>query len=380
MNWGYIVLAYLSLFALGIGDNVRGPLFPEILKEFAVTDAQGAQFFALSSFLGFLGSYGVRFFLLKLHRVHTLQVALLLMTVGLIGMGSVAQFSWLLFFSAIFGLSLGIIGVVQNVLVTVGSLPHRRQRLLSGLHATYGISSFLAPLLVATITSWAGSWRYVFWSVAVVPFFLMFGAFFKKNENEKSSVSIEKFSIKETGLEHAAQIYLGFSLGLYVLAEILISSRLALFIRRELGLGLQDSSYYLTGFFVGLLLGRGLFALVHFNFSLRRMLSVSLVLSVFCIIGGLVLHPFFLILSGATMAPFYPLAVSYIHQHFESRIDSAVSSAMAIQSLLTVLMHIGVGYLTDIFGIAKAMWVGPLALVLSFLVLNSFERIFRKKV
>ncbi|MBK9321713.1 MAG: MFS transporter [Bdellovibrionaceae bacterium] len=380
MNWGYIVLAYLSLFALGISDNVRGPLFPEILKEFAVTDARGAQFFALSSFLGFLGSYGVRFLLLKLRRVSTLQIALLLMTIGLIGMGSAIQFSSLLFFSAIFGLSLGIIGVVQNILVTVGSSPHRRQRLLSGLHSIYGISSFLAPLLVAAINSWVGSWRFVFWSVAAVPFLLMFGAFFEKDERALPLVNVEKLFGKEPNLEHAAQTYLGFSLGLYVLAEILISSRLALFIRRELGLGLQDSSYYLTGFFVCLLLGRGLFALIHFNFSLRRMLSVSLVLSAFCIILGLVYHPFFLVLSGATMAPFYPLAISYIHHHFESHIDSAVSSAMAIQSLLTVLMHVGVGYLTDVFGISKAMWVGPVALVLSFLVLNSFERVFRKKV
>jgi len=380
VNWGYIVLAYLSLFALGISDNVRGPLFPEILKEFSVTDTRGAQFFALSSFFGFIGSYGIRFLLLRLHRVHTLQVALLLMTLGLVGMGIATQFSWLLFFAAIFGLSLGIIGVVQNVLVTVGSIPRRRQRLLSGLHATYGVSSFLAPLVVAMVTSLTGSWRSVFLSVAVVPFVLMLGAFFKKEERILSPVGIDSAGEKETKKAHIAQIYLGFSLGLYAIAEILLSSRLALFIRREMGLGLQESSYYLTAFFVCLLFGRGLFTLVHFNFSLRRMLSVSLALSAVCIALGLLVHPYFLVLSGATMAPFYPLAVVYIHQHFSSRLDSAVSSAMSIQSLLTVLMHAGVGYLTDGYGIAKAMWMGPIALILSFLVLNSFERIFRKRV
>ena len=188
MIWGYIVLAYLSLFALGMSDNIRGPLFPEILKNFAVSDTQGSIYYAISSFCGFLGSFLVRLLLRKWSRVRTLQFAIFLMSVGLIGMGSARDFAWLLVFSGVFGASLGIIGVVQNTLVSVGSSPAKRQQMLSGLHANYGIASFLAPLVVASVSAWLGSWRFVFWVVALVPIALLVGSFFwKEKKTEKKT-------------------------------------------------------------------------------------------------------------------------------------------------------------------------------------------------
>lgn len=381
MIWGYIVIAYLSLFALGISDNIRGPLFPEILRSFAVSDTQGAVYYAVSSFFGFLGSFLVRFLLLKWSRVHNMQLALFLMTLGLIGMGSVTGFSWLLVFSAVFGTSLGIIGVVQNLLVSEGSLPQKRQQMLSGLHANYGIASFLAPLVVAGVSAWLGSWRYVFHVVALVPLGLLVGSFFWKDRKLASTLETKKKlepSSPQIRRDHLGQVFLAVALGFYVLAEILVSSRLPLFMRRELGVSLEESSYYLTAFFVCLLAGRLLFALYHFRWPLRRMLSCFLFLSAASIALGLLGRPFFLALSGLFMAPFYPLAMVYVSNHYEKNLGSAVSYCMAIQSFFTVAMHGLVGYLTDRHGISTAMWVGPLGLGVSFFLLNSFERIFKK--
>jgi len=380
--WGYIILGYLSLFALGLGDNSRGPLFPELLKNFSVTDAQGAWYYAVSSFLGFIGSYLVPHLLKKMNRIHVLQLSLILMVTGLVGMGFATGFAALLFWAGIFGFSLGVVGVIQNVLVTVGSTPRRRQRMLSGLHAVYGMSSLLAPLIVAGVMSLTESWRTVFWTVAVVPALLLFASFVQKepkiSADEKHEKSVNHTKI--TRKENFAQIYLGMGLGLYVMAEIMVSSRLALYVRREFSLSLPQSSYYVTGFFVCLLAGRLLFALVHFKWSLRLMLSLSLLLSFMAIVCGLKFHPLFFALSGFTMGPFYPLAVAYIYQHFKMRIDAAIAACMAIQSFLTVLMHTSVGYLTDLYGIDKALWLGPIVLVLALLILNSFESLFRKNL
>jgi FHS family glucose/mannose:H+ symporter-like MFS transporter len=377
VNWGYIIIAYLSLFALGISDNIRGPLFPDILKSFAVTDTHGAYFFALSSLLGFFGSYGVRFLLPKLNRVPTLQLALLLMGAGLIGMGLSQNFYWLLISTAIFGFSIGVVGVVQNVLVTVGALPSQRQRMLSGLHAFYGLSSLLAPLTVAGISALGGSWHHIFLVVSVIPLALMVGAFKNKKEEPLSKL---KFHADVTPHGAWAQIYLGFALGSYVMTETMISTRLSLFVRRELHADLSVSSYYLTGFFVCMLIGRLIFAARSFHWTLRRMLSGSLLLSAVFIALGLTFNPVFLVLSGLSMAPFYPLAVAYVYHHFADRIDSAISSCMAIQALLTVIMHAVVGYLTEIYGISVALWAGPVILIFAFLILNSFETVFRKRV
>lgn len=381
MIWGYIVLAYLSLFALGISDNIRGPLFPEILKAFQVSDTTGAVYYAISSFCGFLGSLLVRALLLRWSRVRTLQFSLVLMALGLIGMGSVSDFAWLLFFAAIFGASLGIVGVVQNVLVSVGSKPERRQQMLAGLHSNYGLASVLAPLVVAAVSSWLGSWRYVFYVVSAVPVSLLIGSLFwqeKGTEEKKSSVSALTPPAPQSRKDHFGQIFLAVTLAFYVLAEIMVSSRLALFVRRELGMDLQQSSFYLTGFFFFLLAGRLLFTFVHFKFPLRGMLGFFLLTSMLSCAIGLQGFPFFLALSGFFMAPFYPLAVLYTAGYYEKNMDSAVSYSMAIQSFFTVCMHGIVGYLTDRYGISMALWVGPMALAASFAMLMSFEKLFRK--
>ncbi|MBC7370350.1 MAG: MFS transporter [Bdellovibrionaceae bacterium] len=382
MNWGYIVLAYLSLFVLGLADNSRGPLFPEILKTFSVSDSEGAVFFAVGSFLGFIGSYSVRYFLPKINRVPTLQVSLVAMAVGLIGMAYAQEFYQLLIFSAVFGFSLGIVGVVQNILATVGSTPQRRQRMLSGLHSVYGMSSLMAPLVVAGIAAFGGDWRTVFLVVSAVPLALTFAAFWNRREEPLSKLKLdatESSASKGRGGDWA-QMYLGLALGMYVLAEMMVSTRLSLYVRREYQMDLAESSYYLTGFFVCMLAGRLLFALVPFRWPLRWMLSASLIASALCITLGIQVSPLFFALTGFCMGPFYPLAVAYVYQHFADRIDAAISSCMAIQAFLTVLMHAGVGYLTDVYGISKALWVGPAALLLAFLILNSFERVFKKRV
>lgn len=383
MIWGYIVLAYLSLFALGMADNVRGPLFPEILKSFSISDTQGAIYYATSSFCGFFGSLLVRALLQRWSRVRTLQFSVVLMTVGLVGMGLVSDFRWMLVFSGIFGASLGVVGVVQNVLVSEGSLPQKRQQMLSGLHATYGIASLLAPLAVAAISSWLGSWRYVFLIVSVVPGALLLGSAFWRDPQgqKKGEAKVPRVSSPvQSSRDHFGQIYLAVTFAFYVLAEIMVSTRLSLYTRRELHLDLQESSFYLTGFFGCVLAGRLLFTFFHFKWPLRHMLSVFLVSSAACISLGLTGHPLFLALSGFFMAPFYPLAMAYISGHYEKNMDSAISYCMAIQSFLTVAMHGVVGYLTDQHGISAALWVGPLALLVSFVLLNGFDKLFKKNL
>ena len=47
--WPLILISFASLFVFGISDNIRGPLFPEILKEFNISDSMGSLMFALSS-------------------------------------------------------------------------------------------------------------------------------------------------------------------------------------------------------------------------------------------------------------------------------------------------------------------------------------------
>ncbi len=156
----------------------------------------------------------------------------------------------------------------------------------------------------------------------------------------------------------------------YVVAEILVSTRLPLYMSTYHNYSLAESSNALMWFFIFLFVGRLLFSLIRFNFDLKILLNAFLGLSLMSLILGLNVNPKFLILTGLFMAPFYPLSVMYISQNTSELSRTYLSFAMSFQSLAVVAMHLGVGYLTDQFGLFYAFGVGIFALVLSLVCLN----------
>jgi fucose permease len=165
-------------------------------------------------------------------------------------------------------------------------------------------------------------------------------------------------------------------LGFCVAAEILISSRLALYMRRTWNFEMEKASLYVTYFFVCMLLGRLVFALVKFPLSIRHQLSLSLIGSSFFVILGIHFHPIFLTFVGWTVAPFYPLCIAWISTKFPEDLDTALSYIMTIDSIMLVLMHLLVGAVTDYWNIATALYLGPVFLIISFVLVNLFESIF----
>jgi MFS family permease len=93
------------------------------------------------------------------------------------------------------------------------------------------------------------------------------------------------------------------------------------------------------------------------------------------LLAGLFAHPFFLSLTGLSMAPFYPLAIVYISEITGAHQRKYLTSAIVMQSLLVIAMHIGVGYLTDWYGLFAAFGVGVLFLLLGIFCLNKHPEV-----
>jgi predicted MFS family arabinose efflux permease len=378
MIWPFILLAYFSLFVFGLCDNIRGPLFPEILREFAVNDSVGSLMFALGSGASFAASHCARYFLRRFERRSVLQASSLLLSLALVGMAWAPSFQAFLFFSLCFGFSMGIVGLIPNILVPLGSAPGRKQQLLSGLHAMYGVASLLAPLLAASLGALTGSWRYTFALSALVPLSLLAYSFHPSHGSlhRKQPLPVDHAQSRQRNFR--PQLFLALMVSLSVAAEIMVSSRLALFMRRVWGFDLEGSSLYVTYFFVFLLLGRLLFTVVPFRQNVRALLSACLLCTMALFFLGLYVHPLLLAATGFGVAPFYPLAISWISSEFPGDMDSAVSYMVATDSAMLILMHLLVGSLTDAVGIEAAMLTGPAFLLGSLLMVNSFGYFFRR--
>ena len=147
-----ILFAFSSLFVLGLTDNIRGPLFPEILNYFNLSSVKGSWSFATTSMAAFMGTILSTYFLKKYSMSQLLWAGIVLMFIGMFAMGSAKSFNFFIFGSSIIGLSIGFLAVAQNLLVTESISDEYKSRALSGLHAMYGLASFLAPLLAAAAT------------------------------------------------------------------------------------------------------------------------------------------------------------------------------------------------------------------------------------
>lgn len=380
MIWPYIFISYFSLFVFGLCDNVRGPLFPEILKAFAINDSVGSWMYALSSISGFISSYLARHLLRRYDRRTVLQGGAIALIISMLGLAMAPNFWCFLGFSFFFGLSLGIVGLIPNVLVPLGSSSEKKQQFLAGLHAMYGVASLLSPLLAAGVEWMTGSWRWTFVVATLAPLGLLIYSFHSSHDNlhKKSEYSAE-FHKSNRKMNFKPQMYLALMVSFCVAAEIMVSSRLALYMRRSWHYDMEHSSLYVTYFFVCMLLGRSLFAFVKFPISIRNQLSISVASSTVMIGLGIFIHPLFLAGVGFTVAPFYPMSIAWISTKFPQDLDSAVSYMMTSDSVMLVVMHLSVGKLTDEVGISKALYLGPIFLLLSFILINTFEFFFEKK-
>lgn len=380
MIWPFIFLSYASLFVFGLSDNIRGPLFPEIMRQFAVSDSMGSLMFALSNISGFFASHGCRYVLRRYDRLTVLQGGALGLTLSMWGMAFSTLFPLFLFFSFTFGLSLGVLGLVPNILVPMGSSPQRKQQMLSGLHTMYGLASLLSPLLAAGMEYLTGSWRWTFVAASLAPIGLLLYTLHAshKSLHTKASYSPEAHRANKKK-NFKPQLFLAIMLSLAVAAEIMVSSRLALYMQRTWNFDMEASSLYVTYFFICMMLGRFLFAVVHFKKTPQFLLSTSLILTGLFILAGVFVHPLFLAGTGFMIAPFYPLSISWISSEFPEDLDSAVSYMMATDSIMLIIMHLSIGKLTDLFSIRDAMLWGMSFVVVSLFMVNSFAFFFRRE-
>lgn len=379
--WPLILISYSSLFVFGISDNIRGPLFPEILKDFQITDAMGSLMFAVSSLSSFVSSFFARHLLRRFDRKIILQWASIGLTVTMLGLAFSSNFYLFLFCSILFGFNSGILGLIPNVLVPLGTSPEKKQQFLSGLHAMYGVASLLAPMIVALVSYLTGNWRYVFAVTAIAPFSLFIYSLHNGHTPHHSKPIRDKEKQKQNKFKNfKPQIFLALMVSFCVAAEIMISSRLALLMRREWNFDLEMSSFYVTGFFICMLLGRLLFTGFKFNKTVLFQLSACLTITAMLICLGLFIHPLFLVASGFTVGPFYPLAISFISSEFPDDLDTAVSYMIATDSMMLAIMHVLVGKLTDVFGIHHAIFSAVVFLILSLCMVNTYQYFFKNRV
>lgn len=365
-NRAFVFLAFLTLLILSVIDNSRGPLYPLIKTDLGLLNSQAAMIFALASLGQFIVNIASKLWL-KLSFKKTICSFQVMMMVGCWLLGSSKNTGPLFLYAGalIFGMGSGGLGSQANMLIILGTSTDRRRQFLSGLHAMYGTASFLAPFLVRGVFSAGGNWGQHFFLLSIFPFVaILIATINLKSEVPPSSEQTE------SGLSFWMKNLIGFVFASYVAGEVLISSRMVMYLMEAWNFSWEQASLNLSYFFMSLLIGRASFALIKFPGKSFSWLLVSLVGTILIAFFSIKVNPNCFFLCGFSLSIFFPCGIDWMtHNHGEKAAGFLTTYVSMWIGLGLVSMHFLNGIVADSVGVQQAMLMAPILLCLSLLTI-----------
>jgi len=357
-------------------DNSRGPSYESFMAAFQTGPQVMANIFALSSLASiFSGFFAPRW---KNHLMGATRLFLLAQTFAAVGIASAAFLpgSLLILFTCIFIFGFVNISLVISctLIITRTVPPALSLKAYTGYHALYGLASCAAPAVFAWGLHHHWPWQYVFWVAAALNLFVLLksfclGALPPPTQEEQQTAPRMHW--------HQAAVFFGLMLAFYVAAETTITTRLVYYLKQGLAFPVALANHYLSAFFIALLAGRLLFALVDFKLRPAKILLISISSSLGLIFLGLLVHPGFLALAAFTLGIFYPATAILIKERFPQTFANVFATVMFIIYVLSAGFHWVVGILTERISINAAMWTVPTFAILCGLCL---AKLYRPKV
>ena len=382
-NWFGVGVSFATLFVFSIGDNVRGAIYPDLLNHFAVGTGFGSLFFLIASGVAVFFQFIAPRLLSGMQRQFYLLYVLFLICMGLgpglqalvsFGLGPIqGSFEWILVGSFIFGIGMGGSSIFHGILLQSSVPKEKVARSFSILHSLYGAGAFLSPFLVTQLRqlefSWASSLGFVF-CLAILLATLTAGlnSWLPQVREHKPRADQELIENDLTPPQAEDRKWVSwaiFALAFCVATEILISSRMTLFLREALNFSPALAELYLSGFFLCLFAGRVFAAFKLTEVPFGRLTQWLSTICLLALVGALALHPILFLLVGFFMGPLFPLSLGEL-----SRRDSA--SFGKDSSLLYGWVGIGIFSMHGLFGMIASQFglLAAMSLGVGFLVIT----------
>ena len=379
INWPLVILSYFSLFCVGIADNGRSAIYPNILSKLNLSFDQGSFLFSLSSLTGLLSTLTAKYWLPKFGIINPQRVFSLLLfcatTIFGLSISYFPSYHLALFGCSLIGITMGGLSITMNLSIDQGVPEENRRKFLSGLHSLYGLSSGFAPVILLFLSSWGLGFEGLYFVIALFPVILFLISLKVKKLNQAQLLSSEEFLTAEDlttskGPRLSKTVIIGSVLSLYVCAEVLLSSR---FIIITNALGENDSNAaqsYLSSFFILLTFGRIIFAFIRTSKSNFKMLMTSIISSFgLYILAIKTKQPLFLSFIGLSMSIYFPCAMDFIAQSFKGNLQKNLPTIMNIVTIKLILMHYIAGIFEEKFGGISTLYLSISFLFLAMIIL-----------
>ncbi len=298
---------FLAFFAFGFIDNLKGPVLPELLRSEQLSLSQGGTIL-LGAYLGFIVATLLTGVLSdRVGYRHVLLLAGICLCFGLIGVSFMSSFRILILMMSVVGLGLGAIEVGANGLIVElhRDNPGRYLNLLATFHGT---GSFLVPLYVAWLISMGVAWQNIFLSVVLLSGILTIAFVVAPNCEVAKLPTISVWdwrTIFRVGFTCQMGWYY-LLISSYVAVELGLAAWLMEYLQKVRGQTVAQSSFYLSGFFVMIMLGRFFGSFVVERLGYLQVVGAALIGGLVCLITG-ILGPDSLILALPISGGFFSI-------------------------------------------------------------------------
>ena len=350
------VVACLSFLLIGWSGLLVPSLIRSVREAFDQSDAGIGLFYFIYATLYATGSFAGGLATERLGRRTVLTGGVLLHGAGIVMLG-VAP-TWIVFMLAAvpMGLGAGIIDGGGNGLI-LDLYVRGRGRALNLLHLFFSLGALSAPVTIGRLVEGGLAWEAVVIGTGLVAFPLaaLFGLVAMPGGRR------DREAARASGAGRIALqgplILLGLAIGLYVAAEVGVSSWLVRFLEpAPLTTATLALSLYWAGLAVGRLVSSGLAdRFDHRRFATASAVAMSVALAVAIFVPSLPLSIAFFALAGVASGPIYPMIVAIGGDRYPDR-SAAVSGFLGGTAVVGSIVYPPVmGLLSVTVGLTVAM-------------------------
>ena len=354
-----IGIAFFTFILIGINDGGVGVLLPGMQTTYHTGKGTISLLFLAGTLGYFIASFNNGLLLNKLGNRRFLLLATLIMLLGFALMSSRPPFFLLLLGIVPIGFGGAMLDAGLNSYIA--RLPDNTAR-LNYLHAFYGIGALLGPLVASAFLALGWVWNSVYFVWIGMTILVLFGiglAFprgetVSHKEEQKAGGNVLFLALRQRVVWLGALFLL-----FYVGTEVSLGVWSFSFLIQERNGQLLISGWIVSGYWIGLTLGRLLLGKMSQWFGNRRLIEaclggVVIGMLLMWIVPQLPVTSFALFITGFSLGPIFPTTIALMSDTLPSRIvPSAIGFLASFGSMGGALLPLIAGNLAQHYG----MWI-----------------------
>jgi fucose permease len=366
-----IILAFSIMALFGFMENIRGTVIPEIKKDFNVNYSNiGFMIFIASAgylIAPFIGGISID----KFGRKRVLGAGLLLIVASAIGIQFADSFGLLILLFTVMTSGFGLIEVGLNALgaqifITKAAV------MMSFLHLFYGAGASASPKYSGVLLSQNTPWRHIYlYSLLLVGILCLF-LFICRFPADISTESEQKLPLRKIATDKKIWLFIAV-LGFCQLAEHGVGNWLVNFLQVERGMDENESSLYLSLFFVAFTIGRIVGGYLAERLGYIKIVLYFTLFSLILFAGGLMAGSkgsILFSLMGFFISVKYPTVMTIIMKEFSRGVGSIMGFIITGAATVSMTFNWLIGRTND--NISVYIGFGSLLIYTSLIIIFLF--------